>query len=81
MKATTRAVPQGDPQADTERPPFLFLAAFLLVIAIAAPFLGGFENIIGIIIIGIGLYEAWKFNQKRVLSVTGPHVIATPQLV
>jgi len=39
-------------------------------LALAAPFLAGASNIMGIIIIGIGLYEAWKFN-KRVI-VNGP---------
>jgi hypothetical protein len=54
--------------------------AMLVGLILALPFLAGFENILGIIIIGIGLYEAWKFNRKRVLSVTGPHMIAAPQL-
>jgi hypothetical protein len=48
----------------------------LLVIAAAAPFLAGFENIIGLIIIGIGLYEAWKLNRKEEFEVTGPHPVA-----
>jgi hypothetical protein len=49
------------------------IVAFVGVIwglALAAPFLAGASNIMGIIIIGIGLYEAWKFN-KRVI-VNGP---------
>lgn len=48
----------------------------LLVIASAAPFLAGFQNIIGLIIIGIGLYEAWKLNRKEAFEVTGPHPVA-----
>ena len=51
----------------------------LFGLLLALPFLAGIENIIGIIIIGIGLYEAWKFNRKRVVAITGPHVIAVPQ--
>jgi hypothetical protein len=49
------------------------VVALLLVfgIALASPFLGGFSNIMGILIIGIALYEAWKLN-RRVL-VTGPY--------
>ena len=55
------------------------LAVVLLFgLVLALPFLSGIQNIIGIIIIGIGLYEAWKFNRKRVLAITGPHVIAVP---
>jgi hypothetical protein len=75
---TLEATPAGTQQeADTEPPPVLFLAAFLLVIAMVAPFLGGFENIIGIIIIGIGLYEAWKLNRRVELTISGPHALAS----
>lgn len=48
----------------------------LLLIACAAPFLAGFQNIIGLIIIGIGLYEAWKLNRKEAFEMTGPHPVA-----
>ena len=47
--------------------------AVILAIAFAAPFLGGFPNIMGIVIIGIALYEAWKMNKKVPLEITGPH--------
>jgi hypothetical protein len=53
--------------------PLLFLALLgFTAIVFAAPFLMGFENIIGIVIIGIGLYEAWKMNRKPDLTVSGP---------
>ena len=39
---------------------------------LAEPFLDGVENILGIIIIGIGLYEAWKVNKRVALTITGP---------
>jgi hypothetical protein len=51
---------------------------FILVIACMAPFLGGFQNIIGIVIIGIGLYEAWKLNRRSALAISGPHVLSRP---
>ncbi len=50
----------------------------ILAIACAAPFLAGFENIIGIVIIGIGLYEAWKLNRRSTVAITGPHTLARP---
>ena len=50
-------------------------------LVLAIPFLAGAENIIGLIIIGIGLYEAWKFNRKPQISITGPHAIAAVQAV
>jgi hypothetical protein len=40
----------------------------VLGLAFAAPFLGGTSNIMGILIIGIGLYEAWKINRRVPLS-------------
>jgi hypothetical protein len=66
--------------ADTERKPLprglWLLTAF--VIAFAVPFLSGFENIIGIVIIGIGLYEAWKLNKRAELTISGPHMLGRP---
>jgi hypothetical protein len=49
----------------------------LFALAFAAPFLGGFENIMGIVIIGIGVYEAWKINKAQPLEITGPHRVGT----
>jgi hypothetical protein len=53
------------------------VVAIVAVIAIAAPFLAGFENIIGLVIIGIGLYEAWKLNKRTELAISGPHALAS----
>jgi len=47
----------------------------LLLVAAAVPFMGG-VGILGLIIIAIGLYEAWKLNRRPRLTVSGPHVIA-----
>lgn len=49
--------------------------AYAIVFAFELPFLRGFEGIIGIFIIGIALYEAWKMNKKASLEITGPHVV------
>ena len=43
----------------------------------ALPFLAGFENILGLVIIGIGLYEAWKLNKPQSLSFTGPYQVGS----
>jgi hypothetical protein len=48
--------------------PYLKLFAFALV----APVLGGFQNILGIIIIGIALWQAWKMNRRVDVKFTGP---------
>jgi hypothetical protein len=63
--------PAAKPEA-LNLPMLVFALAAFAAIVFAAPFLMGFENVIGIFIIGIGLYEAWKMNRKPDLTVTGP---------
>ncbi|MFN0059531.1 MAG: hypothetical protein ACKVX7_13825 [Planctomycetota bacterium] len=50
------------------------IAAWLLLLAFAfaLPFLAGFDNIIGWIIIGVALYEAWRLTAKAPLRIAGP---------
>jgi hypothetical protein len=55
----------------------LLLVALIFVFAFAVPFLGGFQNVIGLIIIGIGLYEAWKLNRRVELTLSGPYRVAS----
>ncbi len=50
-------------------------SAAIVANTIAAPFVAGFQNIIGVIIIGIGLYEAWKLNTRTAMTLTGPHAL------
>jgi hypothetical protein len=45
----------------------------LLAFAAAVPILAGFENIIGMLIIGFALFEAWRQNQRIQLAITGPY--------
>src|SRR5262245_4019210 len=78
------AAPVAAPAAGGESPgavPFLLAMVLTLLfvfgIAFAAPFLGGVQNIMGIVIIGIALYEAWKMNRAAPLEVTGPHRVGT----
>ena len=47
--------------------------AVLLAFAAAAPILAGMENIVGMVIIGIGMFEAWRQNQRVELTITGPY--------
>ena len=53
---------------DEASPPILII----LIVGLALPFLAGFQNIIGLVIIGIGLYEAWKINRRVPLAISGP---------
>ena len=41
--------------------------------ALIIPFRGGAQNIIGLLIIGFALWEAWKFNAYRQLPISGPY--------
>src|SRR4051812_40051056 len=66
--------------APAERRPTIVQLVFglglLAALACAAPFLAGIQNVMGLVIIGIGLFEAWKFNKRREWRITGPHAIA-----
>jgi hypothetical protein len=55
----------------------LQLAIMLLPFAFLSPIFSGFENLIGLVIIGIGLYEAWKLNKREVFEITGPFALNT----
>ncbi len=62
---------------------FLLGLGALVLLAAAMPFLAGIGNFMGIIIIGIGLYEAWRQNKRLVLTVDGPFEVGkhvSPQL-
>jgi hypothetical protein len=50
----------------------LITAAVIVIgLSYASPFLGGMQNILGLIIIGFALYEAWKLNRRA--PVQGPY--------
>ena len=48
----------------------------LIFAAYRLPFLRGFENVIGILIIGFGVYQAWQMNRGIALEIAGPHPLA-----
>lgn len=48
-------------------------------ISLWLPFAEGFGNILGIIIIGIGVWEAWRLNRGAQLRITGPYQLKTEQ--
>jgi hypothetical protein len=45
-----------------------WFVGFILIL----PFLQGFENIMGIAILGFGVFEAWRINKRLSIVVTGP---------
>jgi hypothetical protein len=44
-----------------------------IVLSLVAPFLGGLKNILGLLIIGFALYQAWVMNRPRRLTFNGPY--------
>lgn len=53
---------------------FLLGVGALLLIAAFIPILAGFSNIIGLVIIGIAVFEAWKLNRR--VTIIGPYRVA-----
>jgi hypothetical protein len=49
----------------------------MFVLAWAEPFRLGMENMMGLIIIAIGLYQAWLQNRAAAMSLTGPYAIGS----
>jgi hypothetical protein len=74
--ASTSNAPESKPTVVAEVPPttgeFALALVMLAGIIMASPFLVGFRNIIGLLIISFGLFEAWKINKKREDVVSGP---------
>ncbi len=74
------AIPRAEPEAAEEleaiEMPGVVFWIFVVVFAFVAPFLAGFENILGILIIGFGLWQAWQLNRKRPFEVSGPFQVA-----
>ena len=50
----------------------------LVVAAIITPITRGIRSIFGIVIIAIGMWEAWKLNGPVRLEITGPHALGGP---
>lgn len=66
--------PAAEPSAPSN-PALAILMAIGLIYAL--PFLAGVENILGLVIIAIGLYEAWKLNKPVELKIAGPFKVAS----
>ena len=46
--------------------------------SLALPFLAGIKNLIGLLIIGFALWEAWKINSKQTIVFNGPYRVGQP---
>jgi hypothetical protein len=76
--ATTPAAPPRKVGVGTATLALLAFALIVCAVALVAPFLGGFQNVMGIAIIGFGLWEAWKINKASPATITGPHRVGRP---
>jgi hypothetical protein len=52
-----------------------FIIFLAIIFAFAAPF---FSGIMGIVIVGIALYEAWKINKRVTFAFAGPFALGPP---
>lgn len=69
---TPRAVPRGDARHLGAGTVLLGIGALVLLAAIV-PIAAGFSNLIGLLIIGIAVFEAWKLNRRVRLTIAGPY--------
>ena len=69
-------VPNMVSQYQTEGP-FVLKLIFAIVFSWLVPWYAGFSNIIGWVIIAIGLWQAWSMNRKTTIEMRGPFKVAT----
>jgi len=72
--------PRPAPHADSTRlgagTVLLGIGAIVLLAAIV-PIAAGFSNLIGLLIIGIAVFEAWKLNRRVQLVIAGPYRVGS----
>lgn len=66
--ATHRAAPSGTT--------FLVALIALIGIVLVAPIIAGFSSPILLLILGFGVYQAWKMNRGVTLELSGPYSLA-----
>lgn len=74
--AIARSAPgTGNGSAHLSGAGVLAAVGLLIVFTLALPFLAGLDNIMGLVLIAIGLYEAWKVNKAAPFKVSGPYLV------
>ena len=73
---TPRSVPRTDSTHLGFGTVLLGIGALVLLAAIV-PIAAGFSNVIGLLIIGIAVFEAWKLNRRVQLTIAGPYRLGT----
>ncbi len=82
-KAAAQAGADGNARAATLSPVVkaILRLAFAFVFSLAVPFLLLPQNLIGLLIIGFAVWEAWKFNARRQLPISGPFQLGSHSAV
>jgi hypothetical protein len=68
----------SDPEGPVSGKAFIFAGAALLLLALILPFLLLPGNIMGLIILGIGVWQAWRINRRPVIPISGPYQTGGP---
>jgi len=85
-QAAVATADSDDDESDAGKPPVsggkVVVAVLLLIVLgvvfiLAGPIIVGFSSIIGALIIGIALWEAWKINTGRRATLAGPYSLET----
>jgi len=79
QSASQSVPPESEPRPGVGKAilALLLAAVLLFALAAAAPVLMGVQNLIGLLIIGFAVYEAWKLNKRRRIDIAGPFGIGT----
>lgn len=71
--APTSGRPAASARAHLGFGTFVLGLGALVLLAVIVPIAAGFSNLIGLLIIGIAVFEAWNLNRRSPLQVTGPY--------
>lgn len=70
----------ADVEAGTEMAGVFFWVVVVLV-SLVSPFLAGLENILGLLIIGFGVYQAWSMNKRTSFDEEGPFHLGSAESI
>ncbi len=80
-QAPTGATAQAKPAVPLTLAGFALAMSVLLIFLLAAPVLAGIQSLIGLIIIGVALWEAWKITRRAQITVEGPFTLTAREAV
>jgi predicted lipid-binding transport protein (Tim44 family) len=74
VSAGSAANPSQQPAPELERGAiyWIFVVGFAAIWPFAALYFDGLGQILGLLIVGFAVYEAWKLNKRPKITITGP---------